>query len=121
MFYIDDNHEEDHSWGRNRSMPHWQSGWRFKPKTARVTKKKQAEPVRESTSTMEENDSNRGNEVEVDPAVREAIAYEVCQALHERIPGMLAEAVRSVGGKKDETKKKKPTPVMHVVAESKDE
>jgi hypothetical protein len=35
--------------------------------------------------------------------------------------GMLAEAVRAVGGMKDETKKKKPTPVTHVVAESEDE
>jgi hypothetical protein len=48
-----------------------------KPKTTSVTKKKQAKPARESTPTLEENNSNHGNGVEVSPTVREAIAHEV--------------------------------------------
>jgi hypothetical protein len=77
-----------------------------KPKATRSLKKKQAGPERESTPTTEENNSNHGNRVEVDPAVREAIANEVYQALHDTMSGMLAEAMRAREGRKCNAKKK---------------
>jgi hypothetical protein len=60
--------------------------------------------------------------VEVEAEMKEAIAHEVYQALHDTMPGMLAEAVKALGGKKEEAKKKKkPTPELEVITESEEE
>jgi hypothetical protein len=90
-------------------------GGRPKPKATHDRKKKQTIPEQEPTPVSEGNNINRGNRVEVDPAVRVAISNEVYQALHDTMLGMLAEAMRAMGGRKDEAKKKKPTPEMQVI------
>jgi hypothetical protein len=69
--------------------------------------------------SLRRKNSNGGNGLEVNPAIKEAIAHEVYQALHDTMPGMLAEAVKAMGGKNDEVNKKKtPNLEMEVITES---
>jgi hypothetical protein len=64
------------------------------------------------------NSNTAESSVKIDPAMKEAIAHEVYQALHDTMPNLLAEALKTI--KKDTPRRKEKPVVDDVVSTESD-